>query len=154
MSESDSPEASLESQRKRRIPVLIAAHISTIDPETDPVSGEPCFHSSQESVANLSYGGAFVETPEILPLGRRLLVELELPEGKRVEAIGRVAWTRARVTPQGIAPGAGFGIEFVGAAPEHFEQLEAFLRRAGERLSGTLRTKTQPQPPSTSSTSA
>ena len=95
-----------------------------------------------------------VETPEILPPGRRLLVELELPEGKRVEAIGRVAWTRARVTPQGIAPGAGFGIEFLGAAPEHFERLEAFLRRAGERLSGTLRTKAQPRASSTPSTSA
>ena len=48
----------------------------------------------QETCSNLSRGGVFVRTGELLEPGRRVLVELSLPNGSQVEAIGRVAWTK------------------------------------------------------------
>jgi hypothetical protein len=109
-----------------KLPVRLA----TIEPEKDPWTGRPFFRSLQETSANVSRGGAFVQTQETLDAGRRVLLELHLPNGSRVEAIGRVAWTKRVISPDGVAPEAGIGIEFLGGASEQFSALEDFLARA------------------------
>ena len=75
----------------------------------------------------MSRGGAFVLTSEPLAPGRRILIELQLPTGAPLEAIGRVAWTRRIMSPNENETEAGIGVEFLGAAPEQFSQLEQFI---------------------------
>lgn len=117
-------------QQKRRHPRRsseLAVRISTIDPEKDPWTGKPFFRSIQEKCANVSRGGAFVRTQEELESGRRVLVELTLPDGRELEAIGRVAWSRRVLAADGSASDVGLGVEFLGAASEQFSALDAFL---------------------------
>ena len=143
MADSANPSRWKKVQRYRRVPVEMDVRISTIDPETDPASGEAYFRSSQETCANVSAGGAYVELEEAVSPGRRLLVELDLPDGRRVETVGRVAWTRAAVvgTPAAGAaqtqrPGRyAIGIEFLDASPQERRRLEEFLDAHGDRVS-------------------
>ena len=103
--------------------------ISTIEPERDPWTGRPFFRATEETAANLSEGGAFVRTSEPLKPGRRVMLELRLPDGAPVETIGRVAWTKHVLAPDGKDRETGVGIEFMGGVPEQLAELNAFLAR-------------------------
>ena len=118
-------------RRFQRIEASIDVRISTIEPERDPWTGRPFFRASHETCVNLSRGGAFVRTAEPLREGRRLLVEIHLPNGEPVEAIGRVAWTRRTLEPGATArekrEGAGIGIEFLGGAADQLSALDDYI---------------------------
>ena len=118
-------------RRHRRIEASIDVRISTIEPERDPWTGRPFFRASHETCVNLSRGGAFVQTSEPLRPGRRLLVEIHLPSGEPIEAIGRVAWTRRTLEPGASAnekrEGAGIGIEFLGGSADQLSALEEYI---------------------------
>ncbi len=114
-------------RRHPRIQASLPVRISTIEPERDPWTGRPFFRASQETCANVSRGGAFVQTSEPLTPGRRILVELKLPNGAPLEAIGRVAWTKRVMTPHERNHDAGVGIEFLGGVAEHFSALQEFI---------------------------
>ena len=120
-------------RRHERIPTELGVRISTIEPERDPWTGRPFFRATLEVCANVSRGGAFVKTAEPLDPGRRLLVEVHLPGGKPVEAIGRVAWTRRIMKPQASDNESGIGIEFIGGASAQFAALEQYID-ANQRL--------------------
>ncbi|MGH7337322.1 MAG: PilZ domain-containing protein [Myxococcota bacterium] len=121
----DSPQ-----RRSERVRANIPVRISTIEPDLDPLTGRTYFRASQERCANLSRGGVFVETHELLDPGRRVLVELSLPDGEQVEAIGRVAWTkRAMRSAASVGLDCGVGIEFLGGAAEQLRALEDFVTR-------------------------
>ena len=113
-----------------RVRADIPVRISTIEPDLDPLTGRRYFRASQERCANLSRGGLFVHTHELLDPGRRVLVELSLPDGGQVEAIGRVAWTQYSMR-NGSSKNldCGVGIEFVGGATEQLSALEEFVKR-------------------------
>jgi Tfp pilus assembly protein PilZ len=119
-------------RRHRRVSTRIPVRISTIEPDRDPWTGRPFFRASQETCANVSRGGAFVRTTELLNPGRRVLVELNLPDGAQIEAIGRVAWTRRVIAPGEPEPDSGIGIEFLGGASDELSALESFLDHAGD----------------------
>jgi len=124
----------MDEHQKRRHPrrsSQLPVRISTIDPEQDPFTGRPFFRSVQEICANVSKGGAFVRTRESFDSGRRVLVELTLPDGRELEAIGRVAWSRRVLAPESGPDDVGLGVEFLGAASEQFSALEAFLTDDG-----------------------
>jgi Tfp pilus assembly protein PilZ len=114
-------------RRHQRVATDIAIRISTIDPERDPWTGRPFFRASQETCCNVSRGGAFVKTAEPLDPGRRLLVEVHLPSGTPLEAIGRVAWTKRIMTPDARDAESGIGIEFIGGASEQFSALDEYI---------------------------
>jgi Tfp pilus assembly protein PilZ len=114
-------------RRHRRIDADIAVRISTIEPERDPWTGRPFFRATHEVCANVSRGGAFVKTAEPLDPGRRLLVEVHLPSGRPLEAIGRVAWTKRIMTAHTREDESGIGIEFIGGAAEQFAALERYI---------------------------
>ena len=122
-------------QRYPRVNVWIPVRLSSIDPEFDPADGRPCFRSSEETVANLSRGGAFVATSDPVTPGRRVLLEFEMPEGP-LQAVARVRWSRARWEKSGETAETGIGLEFLGGPHESLETLEAFLAR---RLRGRRR---------------
>lgn len=117
------------SRRHPRITAALPVRVSTIEPERDQWTGRPFFRATREHCANVSRGGAFVLTSEPLAPGRRILIELQLPTGAPLEAIGRVAWTRRIMSPNENETEAGIGIEFLGAASEQFSALEQFIDR-------------------------
>jgi len=120
-------------RRFERVRADIPVRISTIEPDLDPLTGRRYFRASQERCANLSRGGMFVHTHELLDPGRRVLVELSLPDGGHVEAIGRVAWTQyAMRNGQANSLDCGVGIEFVGGATEQLLALEEFVKRGSD----------------------
>jgi Tfp pilus assembly protein PilZ len=114
-------------RRHRRVTASMPVRISTIEPERDPWTGRPFFRASQETCANVSRGGAYVQTAEPLSPGRRILLEITLPDGRPVEAIGRIAWSKRVLTPRERDVQAGIGVEFLGGAAEHFSALESFI---------------------------
>jgi len=124
-------EAQPSPRRRRgpRIPLSAPVRIATIDPETDPGTGRPFFRSFSDTCGNLSPGGLFIHTAEPLEPGRRVLVELTLPDGRDVEAVGRVAWIK-----KGLDRSAerGVGVELLGGVPDQLARLRSFVaRRAG-----------------------
>ena len=114
-------------RRHRRVEALLPVRISTLEPERDPWTGRPFFRASQETCANVSRGGAYVQTGEPLSPGRRVLLEITLPDGRPVEAIGRIAWSKRVLTPRERDVQAGIGIEFLGGAAEQFSALENYI---------------------------
>lgn len=131
-----------------RVTARLPARISTIDPETDPFTGKSFFRTCEETSANLSRGGLFVSMREAIPPGRRVLVELEMPGGRPVQAVGRVAWTRVRMDdmdePAGIEANAqepGVGIEILGGARDDLQRLERFVSRSLRRRALPPRTE-------------
>lgn len=116
-----------EQRREPRVVLNAPVRIATIDAEEDPGTGRVFFRSCSEFCTNVSRNGLFIRTAEPLEPGRRLLVELKLPGGRDVEAVGRVAWTK-----RSLDPGAdrGIGVELVGGAPEQLASLQAFVARA------------------------
>ncbi len=117
------------SQRRRhpRVAANLGVRISTIEPERDPWTGRPFFRASEETCGNVSRGGTFVRTEEEFTPGRRLLVELKLPDGSPIEAIGRVAWTKRVLGGPDGEDSVGVGVEFIGGSPEQLERLEHFV---------------------------
>jgi Tfp pilus assembly protein PilZ len=116
-----------QQRRHRRVCASMPVRISTIEPERDPWTGRPFFRASQETCANVSRGGAYVQTGEPLAPGRRVLLEITLPDGRPVEAIGRIAWSKRVLTPRERDVQAGIGIEFLGGAAEQFSALENYI---------------------------
>ena len=119
-------------RRHERISSEIPARISTIEPERDPWTGRPFFRASQERCLNLSRGGAFVRTTEPLAPGRRLLVEIHLPNGTHLEAIAKVAWTKTVMSSQARDAGGGIGIEFLGGDASEFAALSHYIEENAE----------------------
>jgi len=138
MTRDDAPER----RRHRRVPFDAPIRLSTIDAEIDPWTGRAFFRACEERCANLSQGGLLVHAREPLAPGRRLLVEVDLPDGHVFEAIARVAWTRA-AEPPAAAAGAGaaadddahwgLGLAFLAGAPEQRVRLERVLGGARRR---------------------
>jgi hypothetical protein len=125
------PEQALQDRRRhRRVRVDASIRLSTIDAEIDPWTGRSFFRAWEERCANVSRGGLLVRSRERLAPGRRLLLELDLPDGPSVEAIARVAWTHPASPAEEGDPGFGLGIEFLGGVPDHMARLESFLRCA------------------------
>jgi uncharacterized protein (TIGR02266 family) len=117
------PERTRRGRRRHpRLALEAPIRLSTLDPETDPWTGRPFFRACEERTANLSSGGVLVPTREPLAPGRRVLIEMTLPDGGPFEAIARVAWTR-----QHEADVFGLGFEFLGSEPDHRARLERFL---------------------------
>ncbi len=88
-----------------------------------------------EYTSNISQGGAFVATKKPLPVGTRMLIEMEVPglDGP-IEVIGEVRWN-TDVQPR--TETSGMGIAFVYRSEDEkreFEKkvLELFRRELGE----------------------
>lgn len=118
------PPTSTVAQRRRHRRVAIDApiRVSTIDPELDPRTGRPFFRAFEDRCLDVSRGGLRLRTHEVLAPGRRVLLEVELPEGPRIEAVARIAWT-AHAGPEH----QDVGVEFLGSAPDQLAGLERYL---------------------------
>jgi len=74
---------------------------------------------------DLSDGGIFVATYDLLPIGSSLSVSFVLPGGHPVTAKGRVSWVREPL-PDGDAH-PGMGVVFDGLAPEDQSAVMEFI---------------------------
>jgi hypothetical protein len=126
-----------DQRRPERIDTSLPVRVSTIEADRDPWTGRPYFRTSQEMCANLSRGGAFVRTGELLEPGKRVLLEISLPNGSQVEAIGRVAWTKRTLERRSDELETGVGIEFLGGASSQLSLLADFVAQRGDTRGDT-----------------
>jgi uncharacterized protein (TIGR02266 family) len=78
--------------------------------------------------ANISDGGVFVATVNVLPLGTQVDVGFTLPTGERIECKGVVRWVREVDDKQpDIFP--GMGIQFVDLDPRGAKAIETFIQQ-------------------------
>jgi hypothetical protein len=115
------------SRRFERVDLCARVEFSSLDPERDPRTGIPTLWESDELCETLSVGGAFIRTADPPAKGRRLLLQIHLPGGESVEAVGRVAWTRV---PLRGRRESGVGVEFIASGGEARRTLSRFVARA------------------------
>lgn len=139
-------------QKHPRLSARVPARISTVHPESDPDTGDSFYRIVEETTADLSRGGAFVESWEPLESGRQVLVEIDLPEGPPLQIVARVAWTRRQLCADSLrriagqptteasrrqsqelsgprtGPGPGYGLEFIGGSKADLARLDAHLK--------------------------
>lgn len=154
MNEPDERHEAGAAEPSARVAVRLPARISTIDAETDPFTGKSFFRSCEETSANLSRGGMFVTMRETIPPGRRVLVELEMPGGRTLQTVGRVAWTRTCVRAERDAQPAGsardtepgVGIQFLAGPADDRRLLDRFVARALRRSEPRRRAASRANP--------
>ncbi len=76
--------------------------------------------------ANLSDGGLFVATVNLVPLGTEVEIAFSLPSGERIEAKGIVRWVR-EVNDQHPDTFPGLGVQFSALKPEAQSAIDQFL---------------------------
>ncbi len=77
---------------------------------------------------DLSDGGLFIATYNLLPVGAEVTINFTLPDGHLVVAKGRVTWVREfNDTTPDIAP--GIGVHFEGLAETDMKSIRNFLRK-------------------------
>lgn len=97
----DDFEASPEARQYRRVPLTLEVQYRT--------TGSFLVSYS----LNLSLGGLFLETDQVLPIGSRLMVRFRVPGVREVvETHAIVMWRRARLSDDD--PPAGLGLQFEG----------------------------------------
>jgi len=116
-------------QRFPRVPTAVAVRVTTVEPETDPDTGKAFFRSAEETTANLSHGGAYLRSWEPLAPGRRVVITIALPRSEELQLVGRVAWTRRALLPNGASEieAPGYGIEFIGGSSTELAALDHYL---------------------------
>jgi len=73
---------------------------------------------------DVSSGGVFVSTHQLLPSGSEVTLYFVLPNGYPIEARGVVRWTRAG----GMNAPAGMGVRFTSLSPEDLAQIHEYCR--------------------------
>lgn len=136
-------------QKHPRVSMRRPVRITTVDPEIDPDSGRPFFRCVEETTANLSRGGAFVESWEPLGAGRRVVVAIDLTNGEELQLVGHVAWTRRRIREAGeeAVQTPGYGVEFSAGSKAELHRLEALLAPSTSARATDSTTRTTPTDP-------
>ena len=72
---------------------------------------------------DLSDGGLFIATYNVLPIGREIIVKFGLPEGREITTEARVVWVRE---PHGdVSP--GMGVQFLDLDEEDHAAILRFI---------------------------
>ena len=76
---------------------------------------------------NLSAGGVFIATHKLKPVGSKIELSINLPDGAQVRALGEVRWVRVFNEQSDTPP--GMGVKFDEVAPSSAEAIQGFLAR-------------------------
>lgn len=127
-------------QRHPRVATSVPVRISTVDAEADPNTGKLFFRSAEETTANLSRGGAYLRSWELLEAGRRVVVSIDLASGRELQLTGRVVWTRRELRPAEIrdVEAPGYGIEFLGSSRRELDRLDEFIESLDQQSRVTV----------------
>ena len=107
-----------ERRRYHRVSVALPVRMSTVEPEYDTESGDPCFQASEGVCLNVSRGGALVRAEEGVKSGNRLLLELDLADGRQADLMGRVVWAKQLQCSTDTDGGTHLGIEWIQGGQE------------------------------------
>ena len=81
-------------------------------------------------VTNLSYGGAFLATPEVVPVGSTVKISITLPwQVGRIDAEAKVVWKRAGRASTDDDSSAGLGLQFVRIGRESTAKLKLYFEK-------------------------
>lgn len=79
---------------------------------------------------NLSTGGVFIESRELLPAETPLSLEFCLPEGKQpIRCRGRVAWVNTTDRPVSAGLPPGMGVQFLDLRLDDLHTLREFIKK-------------------------
>ncbi len=92
MSRPHAANTSPEARRHERTRISLPARISSVDPDRNPRTGDAAFRFFEASTIDISEGGLAISAIEDLGSGRRVLIEVWLPDGRLVELSGRIVW--------------------------------------------------------------
>ncbi len=76
---------------------------------------------------NLSAGGVFIATHKLKPVGSKIELTINLPEGVQIRATGQVRWIRVFNERSDTPP--GMGVRFDELAPASVQLIQSFLAR-------------------------
>lgn len=76
---------------------------------------------------NLSAGGVFIATHKLKPVGSKIELSINLPDGVQMRALGEVRWIRVFNETSDTPP--GMGVRFSEISPEAVASIDAFLAR-------------------------
>jgi uncharacterized protein (TIGR02266 family) len=76
---------------------------------------------------NLSAGGVFIATHKLKPVGSRIELTINLPDGVQLRATGDVRWIRVFNEQSDTPP--GMGVRFNGLADASIALIQSFLAR-------------------------
>lgn len=76
---------------------------------------------------NLSAGGVFIATHKLKPVGSKIDLSINLPDGAQLQASGEVRWIRVFNEQSDTPP--GMGVRFENLEPSAVEAIQAFLSR-------------------------
>jgi hypothetical protein len=87
-------------RRYARHRVELTARLSCLDPERDPRTGGTSFRMMTVRTVDVSDGGLCIRADQAIDCGRRVVLELDLPDGRTCDVAGRIVW---------LSPSAGAG---------------------------------------------
>jgi uncharacterized protein (TIGR02266 family) len=74
---------------------------------------------------NLSAGGVFIATHNLKPVGSKIELSINLPDGSRLETVGEVRWIRVFNEHSDTPP--GMGVKFNELSPDALALIQSFL---------------------------
>jgi len=76
---------------------------------------------------NLSAGGVFIATHKLKPVGSRIELTINMPDGAQIRVEGEVRWIRVFNERSDTPP--GMGVKFDNLAPASVSLIQSFLAR-------------------------
>jgi len=107
----------------RRVPRYVATLRVESHSGTDP--GRVLTNYS----VNLSTGGIFIETTELLPIDSSLIIQFTLPDdGQVIKCAGRVSWVNHPDSIKNRNLPIGMGLQFVNLTLEDMDSIRKFIK--------------------------
>jgi uncharacterized protein (TIGR02266 family) len=116
------PPSSTSSPSKSARPEQRASQRTRVETSVDLHTETNFFAGLSE---DLSDGGLFIATYELLPVGTAITISFTLPNERRVNASARVVWLR-EPRDGGVSP--GMGVRFDSLSEADMQAIRAFLQ--------------------------
>jgi uncharacterized protein (TIGR02266 family) len=78
---------------------------------------------------NISTGGVFIATYNLVEIGKLIHLSLTLPDGETIEVHGRVQWVRDPRNRDVSNVPPGIGVQFQNLAPESEMYIQEFVSK-------------------------
>jgi hypothetical protein len=85
-----------DARRYVRLRVELTARLACLDPERDPRTGLTSYRVMTVRTVDVSDAGLCIRAEEAVNCGRRVVLELDLPDGRTCDVSGRIVWLEPR----------------------------------------------------------
>jgi len=86
--------------------------------------------SSAMTLADISVGGVFMETDDLLPVGAELNFQFQLNPERQLSCRGRVAWVKGKDERRKASASKGMGVEFIDIKKLDILSIQAWVARS------------------------